>query len=93
MDPDADDTEYGLVMPFVVVESAGGPYDDEAFCAGYDLGTMDTLLTQHPQFHNRTIRTACLPQADLLAMRHGYSMRHAESSTYWTVVELTRNAT
>lgn len=28
------DTEYGLIMPFVVCESRGGPYEDDPFVAG-----------------------------------------------------------
>ncbi len=78
----APDVEYGLVMPFVAVHSKGGPYDDEAYCAGYEMGQLDELLAaaslrqalgdvlllDEPM----TIRAANREQADLIAMRHGY---------------------
>ncbi len=86
------DAEYGMVMPFVVCASAGGPYDDEAFCAGYDLATLDTLLDlQHPPVLQRTVRTATMPQVDLIAMKHGYSIKSRpwpDDDGYWTMVDL-----
>lgn len=29
-----EEQEYDLVMPFVVCQSQGGPYDDDAFVGG-----------------------------------------------------------
>lgn len=35
---------YGLVMPFVSVASKGGPYDDDAYAAGWAMGALDAKL-------------------------------------------------
>ena len=42
-------TDYELVMPFVVVTSAGGPYDDESYVAGFEASRVDALFTQRPR--------------------------------------------
>lgn len=80
--------EYDLVMPFVVVQSAGGKYDDESFVAGFRLGRLDeelsrgTLLTV-----DETVETDVLAQVDLLAMRHGYTVEPRDTGMdEWTFV-------
>ena len=65
--------EYGLLMPFVVVASKGGPFDDASYCAGYEMGQLDAALSAGPRLHQVTIRTVNVPQADLVAMRRGYA--------------------
>jgi hypothetical protein len=84
-----DGTEYGLVMPFVVCASNGGPYDDEAFVVGYQLGILDTLLAQRSPVLHWPLRTASMPQVDLIAMRYGYTVKHslAPEDDYWTMAE------
>ena len=84
------DEEYGLVMPFVVCASQAGPYADEPFVAGYDMGYLDGLLDARPATLTRAVRTACMPQVDLIAMKHGYSIRATEEPGYpeWTSVDL-----
>lgn len=67
-----DEGGYELVMPFVSCISQGGPYEDEAFVAGFQVGGVDALLaagmTPPPgQPYYRSL----LPQLDLVAMRHG----------------------
>lgn len=79
-----DDCESELVLPFVAVASAGGPFDDESFCAGYECGLLDAQLAEHPPILERTIRTANTAQADLIAMRHGYTLHLAEDVDEWT---------
>lgn len=81
--------EYGLLMPFTVVASKGGPYDDASYCAGYEMGQLDAALAAGPRLHQITIRTANVPQADLVAMLHGYTSEAAEPSECggWTWVE------
>lgn len=66
-------TDRSLVLPFLPVHSRGGPYDDEAYAAGWELGMLDTRLAQggHDQVV-ATILSANAEQADLLGMRHGY---------------------
>jgi len=69
--------EYGLVMPFVVTTSHDGPYADDAFVAGYQAGQLDLLLPIVAQFGStveRYVPPALVPQLDLIAMRHGYTL-------------------
>lgn len=73
-----DPTEYGLVMPFVTVTSVGGPHDDTAYVAGYEMGALDArlelaaLARAIPTATN--IHTVNQPQADLIAMKHGFTL-------------------
>lgn len=73
MTTDPEDVEYELVMPFVVVTSKGGPYDDEAFTAGWQLGGLDEYLSKPSRYlpMNITVPAPCVPQVDLIAMRNG----------------------
>lgn len=89
-----DENEYvdrEMVMPFVTVASKGGPHDDDAYVAGYEMGLLEASLGVSRWLLVRTLRTDNLPQAELLAMRHGFQM---EAETYspapeWTTVHLT----
>ena len=91
-DEQEHETGYGLVMPFVNVTSKGGPYDDTAYCAGWHMGGLDARL--EPRYLARvsdTIRTADASQADLLAMKHGYSVTLDETEyDEWTFAEFAR---
>jgi hypothetical protein len=84
-----EDAEYDLVMPFVTVASKGGPYDDGAYVAGYEMGLIATALAQGPPDRQATIRTANVPQADLLAMQYGYGYiaERSEDVPEWTHVK------
>ena len=92
---DDEDVEYELVMPFVVVASTGGPYDDEAYCAGVELGRLDhdllTMCTWVDQFE-ALIRLDNVPQVDLLAMQYGWTVDHDADQAYdgWIMVTLQR---
>lgn len=85
----ADDAEYSMLMPFTVVASKGGPYDDASYCAGYEMGQLDAALQAGPRLHQVTIRTANVAQADLVAMRRGYTSQASAPSEcgQWTWVE------
>lgn len=61
----------GLVMPFVMVASKGGPYDDSAYVAGYEAGRFDQLLADGARAVSQIVRTNNVPQIDLIAMRYG----------------------
>lgn len=66
---------YDLLMPFLPVRSKGGPYDDDAFVAGYEMGLLDMQLVSKPPpdlLPNRAIHIENRGQADLIAMRHGF---------------------
>lgn len=66
-------------LPFICTTHTGGPYDHEAFLAGWALGMVDTLLAAHPgpesdrilPIEHVPIRTESLPQLDLIAMAYG----------------------
>lgn len=77
MDED-EDQHLELVMPFTVCASEGGPYEDEAFCAGFTAGQLDReLRVDHPVGYilGYTAPPALLPQLDLIAMRHRWDMK------------------
>ncbi|MGE3795121.1 MAG: hypothetical protein AB7I38_14500 [Dehalococcoidia bacterium] len=71
---DHEDASYGLVMPFVATTSNGGPFDDQAFVAGYECGSIDMalhVLAPIGATVSRWVHPELLPQLDLIAMRHG----------------------
>lgn len=77
MNPDIPEWEgMELVVPFVVCTSKGGPFDDDAFVAGFQCGEVDKALSvaavagaTHVKY---TVRTALIPQLELLAMHRGF---------------------
>ncbi len=89
----ADEREpgYDLVMPFVNVASKGGPYADDAYCAGWAMGALDTRLAElKPVSHTETIRAADREQVDLIAMKNGYGVQFGDSELdEWVFAEFT----
>lgn len=92
---DHDGEAMELVMPFVVTTSHGGPYEDVAFVAGYEAGRMDARLAAVAAAEGHsltaTVHTGLLPQLDLIAMRHGFTVESEASEewpmwTTWTAV-------
>lgn len=70
--------EWGLVMPFAVCASNGGPYDDEAYVAGFEMGALQARL-RAARHHGLglpevVIHRDNVPQADLIAMEVGARM-------------------
>lgn len=89
-----DEHEFGLVMPFVNVASLGGRYDDDAYCAGYEVGQIDARLEhERPTILTLPVHVANLEQLDLIAMRRGYALVIAEPEAVegWAQITLTRN--
>jgi hypothetical protein len=82
------DHEYGLVMPFVVVTSVGGPYDDDAYVAGYEAGMADAQLAHGPRVVDLVVRSDNAPQIDLIGMRHGYTVHTTIVDSGWSCLEL-----
>lgn len=56
-DHEEHDAEFGLVMPFVVCESQGGPYDDNAYVAGFEAGNLAMNLVLNRAPFNATVHT------------------------------------
>lgn len=94
--------EYDLVMPFVTVTSKGGPHDDVAYVAGWEMGQLDYRLALAAfGGHNvppTVLRRENLPQIQLIAMKHGLVDRIVEwdrdagwceshSANEWVLVE------
>lgn len=87
--------EFSLVMPFVVCASNGGPYEDVAFVAGYECGMVEAALQTAPATERRTVRSANLPQLDLIAMRLGFVMAITpwKNDPEWSLVTFTKVGT
>lgn len=77
-----------LVLPFVACQSKGGPYEDTAFAAGFQCGEIDRALAAAVAASATTVRfpmvrTALLPQLELIAMHRGYTKVAADVSGDW----------
>lgn len=62
-------------MPFNVVASKGGPYEDQAYVAGFEAGRIWGRLEDMSRYGGAdvdTVHTTNLPQLDLVAMHFGY---------------------
>jgi hypothetical protein len=72
-----DGHTYELLTPFVVCASNGGPYDDDAYVAGWEMGALAERLSigvAHLGFIPpaiMVIRAANVPQMELVAMSYG----------------------
>ena len=92
--------DFEPVVPFVVVESKGGPYDDQSFVAGYAMGEIDAKLAVAnslglPRVDLPIVRRALLPQLELHGMRYDYPVLIDISGPpndpeEWCAVALTR---
>lgn len=92
--PENDGME--LVFPFVVCQSNGGPYDDDAFTAGYQCGRVDSALASAAAVGaNRaafTVGTRVVAQVELIAMHHGFAYIRVEEcaeTPEWSLVTIT----
>lgn len=92
MSDEDEEPGYELVVPFIACTSQGGPYQDDAFVAGFALGTIDSELAHgHPVSYDH-VSPALVPQLDLIAMRRGYivtSEPWPEDPAAWTRVTFT----
>lgn len=89
MDDDDEGFSYDLVMPFLPVQSRGGPHDDDAFVAGYEMGLLDAQLGRSEFDQGRAIRADNREQADLIAMRHGYTGEFtSDDGTGWVHMKI-----
>ena len=90
-DPGERVHEYNLLLPFLPVESKGGPYDDLAFCAGYDVGYLHAQMRLGEEGVITTqVRSALVEQLDLCAMESDWHMQNNGEEDDWTSVVLLR---
>lgn len=79
---DEDDTEYEMLMPFIACKSQGGPFDDDAFIAGHEIGVLWIRLAAVKVFEalpiTATVRRDLLPQVDLMAMHYELALTENE---------------
>lgn len=86
------ETEYELVYPFIVCQTHGGPYDDETFTAGVQVGWIDRTLAVADAMDIQpvtfTARTVLLAQLELVGMAHHYPVMVMEETTVkeWTLI-------
>lgn len=91
MATEPEQPEYGLVMPFILVTSRGGPYDDHAYVAGWNMGALEAemriarALGTTPKA--RYLSPVDEPQVDLLAMRFGFTVTATAHDVDWTLYE------
>lgn len=91
-----EDAELVLSMPFVICKSAGGPFDDDAFVAGFTCGLIDSKLgvaaaIGASQAETTTVMRAMVPQLDLIAMRHGFKVIEVDDPEgEWAMLEFHR---
>lgn len=86
-------SDYEVVMPFVVCDDHGGPYESDSFVAGFYLGEATAIirLCQSNVLYRRWVPTPLVPQLDLLAMKENAHMRSTpweEFPDSWTYVEI-----
>ncbi|MDH5134050.1 MULTISPECIES: hypothetical protein [unclassified Microbacterium] len=88
---DERDEASALLMPFVLCESKGGRFDDEAFTAGFALGALDRdlSLAAHSNMNpsERYMRVEYRSQADLIAMRHGFTLTLSSEQDGWSLYQ------
>lgn len=88
---DRDEEMRTLSMPFVCVESVGGPYHDGSFVAGFQLGEIsEALRTRMIAATTYLILTPLQRQADLIGMKFGYTSDILIEDDEWTQIGFTR---
>jgi len=82
-----------LAIPFVVCDDHGGPYDAEAFTAGYQAGRIDMALAAAAAVGAKsasyTVYSTLVHQLELVGMYRGFPVMTAEQpeeAQEWTFV-------
>jgi hypothetical protein len=96
-DAPEDEEEYGLIIPFVAVQSKGGPYEDASFTAGFSCGSIDATL-RHAKAMNVAMEirfpfvyAELSQQLDLIAMNHGFvTQMFPTEDEHWAVATFRR---
>lgn len=94
-----EDEGYEIVLPFVVVASQGGRFDDASFVAGFHTGQVMAMAGALASLEGSpvgsieaTVPAELLHQLDLVAMHHGleYSWRRCSDAPEWAHIEMRR---
>lgn len=96
--PEDDEDGYDLVYPFVACASQGGPYDDDAFVAGVQLGRIDQALQIAEVLGTRSlgpynVRPEILRTVELAGMARGFASMTADpwgDGTNWVTITFAR---
>lgn len=82
-----------MIMPMVNVTSQGGRYDDDAYCAGWEMGQLDAVLGfVRPPSAGQMVHASNVEQLDLIAMRHGYVLNVEPFDATWSNATLIRSS-
>lgn len=82
--------QWQMIMPLVACASQGGPYPDDAYCAGWEMGSLFQILAQSAvRAMAMSIRADNCAQADLIAMNAGFVMQVHQVADGWASVEFT----
>ena len=73
-----------MTLPFLPVQSEGGPFPDKAYAAGWQMGLIDASLMFAVKYKvkgpfNWVIYEECLTQVDLIFMQYGMVITEQES--------------
>lgn len=84
LDQPEDGEAMELVFPFIACVSQGGPYDDDAFTAGVQLGRLDRMLEMAAAINvarteTVTIYAQLARQAELCGMARGFPVMEADT--------------
>lgn len=90
-----DEVEFELAMPFVVCKTKGGPYDDDAYVAGWEAKTISVQLDGLAETPGALIMVASIhtenqPQIDLVAMQQGWTVTFEYADAYWVTATFER---
>jgi len=88
LDQPEEEAAMSLVVPFVICQSQGGTFDDDAFVAGFQCGEIDRALLAGAALGAETVRfplvrTALIRQLELCAMNRGYPHLDVDTSEEW----------
>lgn len=82
--------QWGLEMPYLPVVSKGGPHDDDAYVAGWEMGMLDARLQyERPPLLDMNVHAENAEQVELIAMKHGYQAKMEPSIDGWYWLSLT----
>lgn len=92
----ADEPEpegYELAVPFIVCTSVGGPFDDDAFVAGFQAGQVNQALKAAAAANaievRFTVNSELVKQLELIGMNHGFPhivAEEPEDAPSWSFV-------